>query len=204
MTRRSRGSSQKTSDACGAAPRGAGGDDRVRAERAAELRVGGPAALHVSVHAARDPAGALRERLHALAAQRRRFGYRRLTVLLRREGLRVNHKRVDRLYRAAGLAVRRRKRKRCARVVPAPLLPATRIHQRWAMDFMKDQLTTGRGFRVFNLIDEFSRKALASEIDTSLPGARAVQALERVADTRGTPCGSLFRPLLPAPWATLT
>ncbi len=135
----------------------------------------------------RDPARALRERLHALAAQRRRFGYRRLTVLLRREGLRVNHKRVYRLYRAEGLAVRRRKRKRCARVAPAPLVPATRINQRWAMDFMKDQLMTGRAFRVFNLIDEFSRKALASEIDTSLPGARVVQALERIADTRGSP-----------------
>jgi putative transposase len=108
----------------------------------------------------RDPARALRERLHALAAQRRRFGYRRLTVLLRREGLRMNHKRVYRLYRAEGLAVRRRKRKRCARVAPPPLVPATRINQRWAMDFMKDQLMTGRAFRVFNLIDEFSRKAI--------------------------------------------
>jgi putative transposase len=135
----------------------------------------------------RDPARALRERLHVLAAQRRRFGYRRLTVLLRREGLRVNHKRVYRLYRAEGLAVRRRKRKRCARLVPAPLVPTTRINQRWAMDFMKDQLTTGRAFRVFNLIDEFSRKALASDIDTSLPGTRVVQALERVTDARGTP-----------------
>jgi putative transposase len=96
----------------------------------------------------RDPARALRERLHALAAQRRRFGYRRLTVLLRREGLR---------------------------------------NQRWAMDFMKDQLTTGRAFRVFNIVDEFSRKALASEVDTSLPGTRVVHALNRVADTRGTP-----------------
>jgi putative transposase len=135
----------------------------------------------------RDPAGALRERLCALAAQRRRFGYRRLTVLLRREGLRVNHKRVYRLYRAEGLAVRRRKRKRCARAVPVPLAPATRINQRWAMDFMRDQLTTGRAFRVFNLIDAFSRKSLASDVDTSLPGARVVQTLERVVDTRGTP-----------------
>jgi len=135
----------------------------------------------------RDPARALRERLRALASQRRRFGYRRLTVLLRREGLRVNHKRVYRLYRAEGLAVRRRKRKRCARPVPVPLVPAARINQRWAMDFMKDQLTTGRAFRVFNLIDEFSRKALAGDVDTSLPGARVVQTLERVVDTRGTP-----------------
>jgi transposase InsO family protein len=83
-----------------------------------------------------------------------RFGYRRLTVLLRREGLRVNHKRVYRLYRAEGLAVRRRKRKRCARAVPGPLAPATRLNQRWAMDVMRDQLTTGRAFRVLNLIDD--------------------------------------------------
>jgi putative transposase len=148
------------------------------------LWVGGVAAINVPIRVAPRSRRALRERLHALAAQRRRFGYRRLTVLLQREGLRVNHKRVYRLYRAEGLAVRRRKRKRCARVAPAPLVPATRINQRWAMDFMK--LTTGRAFRVFNLIDEF-RKALASEIDTSLPGARVVQMLERVTDTRGTP-----------------
>ena len=86
----------------------------------------------------------------------------------------MNHKRVYRLYRAEGQAVRRRKRKRCARVAPVPLVPATRINQRWAMDFMKDQLMIGRAFRAFNLIDEFSRKALASEIDTSLHGARVV------------------------------
>ena len=135
----------------------------------------------------RDPALALRARLRSLAEQRRRFGYRRLTVLLRREGLCVNHKRVYRLYRAEGLAVRRRRRKRCARAVPAPLAPATRLNQRWAMDFMKDQLTTGRAFRIFNLIDEFSRKALASDVDTSLPGARVVQSLERAVDARGAP-----------------
>lgn len=90
----------------------------------------------------RDPATALRDRLRALAEQRRRFGYRRLTVLLRREGLRVNHKRVYRLYRAEGLVGRRRKRKRCARPAQPPVVPAVRLNQRWAMDFMKDQLTT--------------------------------------------------------------
>ena len=112
----------------------------------------------------RDQAAGLRQRLHALAEQRRRFGYRRLTVLLRREGLRVNHKRVYRLYREEGLAVRRRRRKRIVvRTTGVPLPPATRLNQRWTMDFIEDRLVTGRKFRTFNVVDAFSRKGLASE-----------------------------------------
>lgn len=135
----------------------------------------------------RDPATPLRERLRALAEQRRRFGYRRLTILLQRDGLRVNHKRVYRVYREEGLAVRRRRRKRMPRVPILTLPSAVRMNQRWTMDFIEDRLVTGRKFRTFNVIDAFSRKGLASEVDTSLPGARVVQVLERLADTRGRP-----------------
>lgn len=124
--------------------------------------------------ARRDPASGLRERLRALAEQRRRVGYRRLTVLLRREGLLVNHKQVYRLYREEGLAVRRRRRKRMPRVTSAPLPPVTRLSQRWTMDFIEDRLVTGQRFWTFNVMDAFSRKGLASEVDTSLPGARVV------------------------------
>jgi putative transposase len=135
----------------------------------------------------RDQATGLRERLRALAEQRRRFGYRRLTIPLRREGLRVNHKRVYRLYREEGLAVRRRRRKRIVRPAAARLPLPTRLNQRWAMDFIEDRLATGRKFRAFNVMDAFSRRGLASEVDTSLPGRRVVQVLDRLAGQRGRP-----------------
>jgi putative transposase len=122
-----------------------------------------------------------------LAEQRRRFGYRRLTILLRREGLRVNHKRVYRLYREEGLAVRRRRRKRIVRTSTAPLPPATRLNQRWTMDFIEDRLVTGRNFRAFNVMDAFSRRGLASEVDTSLPGSRVVEVLDQLTAQRGRP-----------------
>ena len=130
---------------------------------------------------------ALRGELIGLAAQRRRFGYRRLTVLLRRGGLLVNHKKVYRLYREAGLAVRRRKRRKLAAGARIVLAPPTQPNQRWSMDFMGDSLATGRTFRILNLVDDYSREAIATEVDTSLPGLRVVRVLERVAETRPLP-----------------
>jgi putative transposase len=135
----------------------------------------------------RDVSTPLREQLRVLAEQRRRFGYRRLTILLRREGLRVHHKRVYRLYREEGLAVRQRRRKKIHRTATAPFPPATHLNQRWTMDFIEDRLVTGRKFRTFNVMDAFSRRGLASEVDTSLPGCRVVQVLNRLADQRGRP-----------------
>jgi putative transposase len=134
-----------------------------------------------------DPDMTLRERLRALAQQRRRFGYRRPAVQLRREGLHINHKCIYRLYREEGLAVRRRWRKRLRRTTTAPLPPATRLNQRWTMDSIEDRLVTVWKFRTFNVVDAFSRRGLASEVDTSLPGSRVVQVLDRLAQTRGRP-----------------
>jgi putative transposase len=130
---------------------------------------------------------ALRAELVGLAAQRRRFGYRRLTVLLRRGGLRVNHKKVYRLYREEGLAVRRRKRRKLAAGARIILAAPTQPNQRWSMDFMGDSLATGRTFRILNLVDDYSREAIATEVDTSLPGLRVVRVLEHVAETRPLP-----------------
>jgi putative transposase len=114
--------------------------------------------------------GALRERLRELAAQRPRFGYRRLHALLRREGIVVNHKRVARIYRAEGLPVRRRKRKTLAPIrrgrPPAP----ERANAQWALDFVEDALASGRKIRLLSIIDVFTREALSLEVDTSLPG----------------------------------
>ena len=133
-----------------------------------------------------EPAG-LRDRLRELAQERRRFGYRRLTVLLRREGWAVNHKRVYRLYREEGLAVRRRKRKRIGAVERQPLAIPTRPNERWSMDFISDALSEGRKFRSLNIVDDFNRECLAAEVDTSLTGARVVRVMERLREQRGLP-----------------
>ena len=129
----------------------------------------------------------LRRRLRELAAERPRFGYRRLHALLRREGTVVNHKRVERLYREEGLAVRRRTRKRVARDGRGrPALPG-RPNQQWGIDFVSDALAWGRRIRLFTVVDVFTREALAIEVGISLPGARVVQVLERLAEERGAP-----------------
>ena len=126
-------------------------------------------------------------RLQAHAAIRARFGYRRLHILLEREGLCVNHKRVHRLYRAAGLQVRRRRRKRLTRADRVPLPLPSRSRERWSMDFMVDTLADGRGFRTLNIVDDFTRECLAIEVDRSLPGLRVARVLDRLATAVGLP-----------------
>lgn len=126
-------------------------------------------------------------RLQAHAAARPRFGYRRLHILLDREGVAVNHKRVYRVYRAAGLQVRRRRRKRLTRADRLPLPAATQRLDRWSIDFMHDTLVDGRTFRVLNIVDDCTRECLAIEVDRSLPGARVVRVLERLAAAIGVP-----------------
>ncbi len=125
----------------------------------------------------------LQERLTELAAARPRWGYRRLWVLLRREGYAVNWKRVYRLYRESGLAVKRRRRKRAA-VARRPLPPATRPNERWSMDFVHDRLSNGRWFRSLTIVDDFTRECLAIEVDRSLTGTRVVEVLTQLARAR--------------------
>lgn len=122
----------------------------------------------------------LRQRLRALAVERPRFGYRRLHVLLRREGLGVNHKRVYRLDCAEGLAVRRRKRKRVAGPRGASESIVTGPDQRWSLDFMSDALAQGRRLRLLGVLDVFTWEALAIEVDTALPSLRVVRILDRI------------------------
>lgn len=127
------------------------------------------------------------ERLHELAAERPRFGYRRLHVLVRREGHRINHKRVYRLYQAAGLAVRRRARKRVAR--PRVFHPTIGLvpNANWTLDFMSDALGWGRRIRVLSVLDTCTREALAIEVNTSLSSATVVRVLEQIITERGQP-----------------
>ena len=136
---------------------------------------------------------ALRRRLRELAGERPRFGYRRLHRMLRREQENgtakwvVNHKRVYRLYREEGLAMRRRKGKRFRAEARIPLELPARANQMWTMDFTRDSLASGRKFRTLNLMDGYTREALWIEVDNSLPGLRVVRVLERVAQERGLP-----------------
>jgi putative transposase len=135
----------------------------------------------------RDRCEELRARLRELAQQRTRWGYRRLHVLLDREGIRVNHKRLYRLYREEGLAVRKRRRKRAAWGARAPMPIALDPNLRWSMDFMADALADGRVFRTLNIVDDFTRECLAIEVDTSLGGDRVVRVLDRICQERGRP-----------------
>lgn len=138
-------------------------------------------------YATRRPDDAvLRERMRAIAAERPRWGYRRIHLVLRREGHALNHKRTRRLYREEGLAVRRRSRKRVAVVrVPKPEVSAP--NQRWSMDFVRDTVRDGRVFRALTIVDDFTRECLCIEVDTSLTGERVVRVLTRLATTRGLP-----------------
>ena len=150
-------------------------------------RVAGAARATVRYRHRRAEQEPLRTRLRELAAARPRFGYRRLTVLLRREQGAINHKRVYRLYRLEGLAVRRRGRKRVARTARLAPVAAPQPGQHWAMDFMQDSLASGRPFRTLNIVDLATRECLAIEVDTSLPGARVVRVLERLCEVHGHP-----------------
>lgn len=126
----------------------------------------------------KPPPTALVEKLKALASRWPRRGYRYLHTLLRREGQRINHKRVYRVYRAEGLTVRKKQRRKRMASAPRYSLPRpTKPNELWSMDFVSDSTETGRRFRVFTLVDEFTRKCVALEVDTSLTGARLTRIL---------------------------
>jgi putative transposase len=131
--------------------------------------------------------GDLRSRLRELAQQRRRFGYRRLHILLRRDGITINRKKTQRLYREEGLTVRRRKgRKRATGSrAPAPVLALP--NQRWSLDFVHDQMATGRRFRILNIVDDVTRECLRAVLDTSISGKRVVRELADLIAERGAP-----------------
>lgn len=129
----------------------------------------------------------LRARLRELADQRRRFGYRRLHVLLRQEGHTVNRKKTQRLYREEGLTVRRRKSRRRIAVARTPIPLPTGPNSRWSLDFVHDQLANGRRFRVLNVIDDVTKECLAAIPDTSISGKRVVREMRAIIERRGRP-----------------
>ena len=137
--------------------------------------------------ARRPDDGALRERLIALAQERRRFGYRRLHVLLRREGQAVNKKRVQRIYREERLTVRRRGGRKRAIGTRRPMEIPVAANQRWSLDFVSDQVTDGRRFRILTVIDNCTRECLVLVADTSLSGRRVARELDAIIRLRGRP-----------------
>ena len=129
----------------------------------------------------------LRTRMRELAGERKRFGSPRLHIMLKREGLVVNHKRTERIYREEGLGLRRKRRRKGAAgarvILPAPEGPS----RKWSMDFVCDSTVTGRRIRALTIVDDYSWECPAIEVDTSLGGVRVVGVLERLAETRGLP-----------------
>ncbi len=130
---------------------------------------------------------AARERLRALAAERRRFGYRRLGFLLEREGVRMNHKKLRRLYCEERLQVRRRGGRKRALGTRRPLVVPNAKNERWSIDFASDTLSDGRRFRILCVVDDFTRECVALVADTSLSGARVARELDAVVAARDRP-----------------
>jgi putative transposase len=133
-----------------------------------------------------DDAG-LRQRMREVAQERRRFGYRRLHVLLKREGYVINHKKLFRLYREEKLAVRRRGGRKRAIGTRAPMTVPMAPNDRWSLDFVSDQLTDGRRFRILTVVDDCTRECLTLVADTSLSGTRVARELDRLLIERGKP-----------------
>lgn len=128
-----------------------------------------------------------RARLRELASERRRFGYRRLHILLDREGIAMNHKKLFRLYREEGLSVRKRGGRKRALGTRSPMMLPDGSNQRWSLDFVSDALNSGRRFRVLTVVDDYTRECLGLVADTSLSGERLGRELDRIAESRGFP-----------------
>jgi len=137
-------------------------------------------------YASRRSDAGLRERLVAAAREKPRWGYRRLQLKLEEQGMHVNHKKVYRVYREAGLLIRRKKRKRLLRTgFVRPMVTAA--NQEWALDFVHDAAESGRKFRVLSVIDVYTRECLALEVDTSFASRRVTRELEKMVAERGVP-----------------
>ena len=131
---------------------------------------------------------ALRVKLKQLASERRRFGYRRLGLLLARQGIKVNHKKLYRLYREERLTVRKRGGRKRALGTRAPMPVPQGRNLRWSLDFVMDTTVSGRRFRILTVVDDFTRECLGLVVDTSLTGLRVVRELDQIAELRGYPC----------------
>jgi putative transposase len=129
----------------------------------------------------------LAKKLREMAARHKKYGAWKMHRILKREGFKVNHKRIERLYRIEGLSLRIRRRKKFKSVSRIELPIVTKANERWSMDFIHDKLWAGRKFRSLSIVDTFTRECLALEVDTSLGGERVKRVLERLVEQRGLP-----------------
>jgi putative transposase len=143
--------------------------------------------MTVRYRSVRPDDAVLRGRMKAIAHERRRFGYRRIHIMLKREGTRVNHKKLFRLYREEKLTVRKRGGRKRAIGSRSPAIVPLLPNMRWSLDFVSDQLTDGRRFRVLTIVDDCTRECLALVADTSLSGLRVARELDRLITQRGKP-----------------
>jgi putative transposase len=141
----------------------------------------------VRYQSCRPPDSELRGRLRELANERRRFGYRRLFILLRREGEPSGVNRIHRLYREEGLSVRKRRARRKAVGARAPILAEAKANARWSLDFVHDQFANGRRFRILNIVDDVTKECLGAIPDTSISGRRVARELTAIIERRGAP-----------------
>ncbi|WP_349644921.1 IS3 family transposase, partial [Bradyrhizobium sp. Leo170] len=141
----------------------------------------------IRYRSSRPADAALRGRLRDLANERRRFGYRRLFVLLRREGEPSGINRIYRLYREEGLTVRKRRARRKAVGTRAPILVEAKPNARWSLDFVHDQFANGRRFRILNIVDDVTKECLGAIPDTSISGRRVARELTAIVERRGKP-----------------
>ena len=129
----------------------------------------------------------IRERMREIASERRRFGYRRIGQMLEREGINMNHKKLRRLYKEEGLAVKRRRGRKRATGIRAPIDASTKPNERWSLDFLSDVFEPGRRFRILGVIDDCTRECLGLIADTSLSGARVARELDKLIRLYGQP-----------------
>lgn len=130
---------------------------------------------------------AIQARMVELAAERRRFGYRRIQALLRREGIAANHKRIFRLYQQAGLAVRRKRKRKGVAVEREELALPRQANEVWSMDFVFDALSNGRRIKVLAIVDDFTKESVDLVAGHGMTGQQVVRTLERAAMFRGLP-----------------
>lgn len=131
--------------------------------------------------------GLLREKITSIAHEKRRYGYRRIHVLLRREGININHKKLFRIYKQLGLKVLKRGGRKRALGTRVVAMALTRANQEWSLDFVHDVLANGRRIRMLTVVDDFTRESVKIAVDTSLNGRRVCEELEQVIEARGKP-----------------
>jgi len=138
-------------------------------------------------HVSRPDEELIRKRLRKLSETRRRFGCPRLHIMLRREGFMINHKRTERLYRHEGLALRIRRRKKMASLLRMEIPRPDYANHIWSMDFMRDTLSDGRTIKLLSMVDEYTRKCLRIEVDTSINGIRVTRIISEISQKEELP-----------------